>query len=110
MRKNETAIETPAYAERLRERVRTRRARAPSVADFWCGQSLSERFAATVGARPEAAMLVEDARSFCFREIDQESQRLAAGMALEGVVPGSCLLYTSPSPRDATLSRMPSSA
>ena len=27
------------------------------------------------------------------------------------VVPGySCLLYTSPSPRDATLSRMPSSA
>ena len=31
----------------------------------------------------------------------------------EGVViarRGSCLLYTSPSPRDATLSRMPSSA
>ena len=25
-------------------------------------------------------------------------------------VKGSCLLYTSPSPRDATLSRMPSSA
>ena len=27
-----------------------------------------------------------------------------------GRPPGSCLLYTSPSPRDATLSRMPSSA
>ena len=26
------------------------------------------------------------------------------------VVHGTCLLYTSPSPRDATLSRMPSSA
>ena len=26
------------------------------------------------------------------------------------VINGSCLLYTSPSPRDATLSRMPSSA
>ena len=26
------------------------------------------------------------------------------------VVPKACLLYTSPSPRDATLSRMPSSA
>ena len=26
------------------------------------------------------------------------------------VLTGSCLLYTSPSPRDATLSRMPSSA
>ena len=25
-------------------------------------------------------------------------------------LPGACLLYTSPSPRDATLSRMPSSA
>ena len=28
----------------------------------------------------------------------------------EGRIPGACLLYTSPSPRDATLSRMPSSA
>ena len=27
-----------------------------------------------------------------------------------GVQRGTCLLYTSPSPRDATLSRMPSSA
>ena len=30
-----------------------------------------------------------------------------AGMQIS---PASCLLYTSPSPRDATLSRMPSSA
>ena len=103
MRTTETAIETPAYAERLRERVRTRRARAPSVADFWCGQSLSERFAATVGARPEAAMLVEDARSFCFREIDQESQRLAAGMALEGVGPGSAIAYQLPNWHEAVV-------
>ena len=29
---------------------------------------------------------------------------------IEGVHPWYCLLYTSPSPRDATLSRMPSSA
>ena len=28
----------------------------------------------------------------------------------QGIVHGTCLLYTSPSPRDATLSRMPSSA
>ena len=28
----------------------------------------------------------------------------------QGNVPNACLLYTSPSPRDATLSRMPSSA
>ena len=39
------------------------------------------------------------------------SQRLAtkAAIALEDVR-AACLLYTSPSPRDATLSRMPSSA
>ena len=30
--------------------------------------------------------------------------------ARRGTRAGSCLLYTSPSPRDATLSRMPSSA
>ena len=35
----------------------------------------------------------------------------ATGLILmAGVYYGACLLYTSPSPRDATLSRMPSSA
>ena len=33
-----------------------------------------------------------------------------AELALQGKMPATCLLYTSPSPRDATLSRMPSSA
>ena len=32
------------------------------------------------------------------------------GEVLYDSLEGSCLLYTSPSPRDATLSRMPSSA
>ena len=32
------------------------------------------------------------------------------GLAAAIALPGICLLYTSPSPRDATLSRMPSSA
>ena len=31
-------------------------------------------------------------------------------LVLVGVLIANCLLYTSPSPRDATLSRMPSSA
>ena len=35
---------------------------------------------------------------------------LVLGGAYTGASIGSCLLYTSPSPRDATLSRMPSSA
>ena len=33
-----------------------------------------------------------------------------AGKAAAGALADACLLYTSPSPRDATLSRMPSSA
>jgi len=35
---------------------------------------------------------------------------VGAALIATGVHPGACLLYTSPSPRDATLSRMPSSA
>ena len=44
------------------------------------------------------------------------STKSGAGMTKAGVAayrranPGSCLLYTSPSPRDRTRSRMPSSA
>ena len=38
--------------------------------------------------------------------------RRGDGVEISDVAPGfhNCLLYTSPSPRDATLSRMPSSA
>ena len=35
---------------------------------------------------------------------------LTPELSLWGYPPKDCLLYTSPSPRDATLSRMPSSA
>ena len=33
-----------------------------------------------------------------------------ASLGISAAINGACLLYTSPSPRDATLSRMPSSA
>ena len=36
--------------------------------------------------------------------------RTLSGEPVEAVKPGTCLLYTSPSPRDAHESRMPSSA
>ena len=39
-----------------------------------------------------------------------EGCNLNDGYTLEDVVEHSCLLYTSPSPRDGLLSRMPSSA
>ena len=41
---------------------------------------------------------------------DEESDEAMEDEAMEDEESGACLLYTSPSPRDATLSRMPSSA
>ena len=59
-------------------------------------------------------------KQHCVRTIHAEQNALAQaakhGIAVNGATlyckmePCSCLLYTSPSPRDATLSRMPSSA
>ena len=44
------------------------------------------------------------------REIETEKEKLPDLKIKIGESLGGCLLYTSPSPRDATLSRMPSSA
>ena len=43
-------------------------------------------------------------------EVFSQSSRFVNSSLGYNTVYGSCLLYTSPSPRDATLSRMPSSA
>ena len=49
--------------------------------------------------------------AFAVTDIVSEMKRLKAeGFRLLNEEPIVCLLYTSPSPRDATLSRMPSSA
>ena len=45
-----------------------------------------------------------------FQELDMLARHRAHGMGLEENRPYTCLLYTSPSPRDRTRSRMPSSA
>ena len=60
---------------------------------------------------PDAAMRVEAAKlapQVMFCESLEKLLRLAELDCL--VITSPCLLYTSPSPRDATLSRMPSSA
>ena len=51
--------------------------------------------------------------TFTDTEYKNRQARLRQHMAannIDAVIFSSCLLYTSPSPRDATLSRMPSSA
>ena len=55
-------------------------------------------------------LLLAAGNAFSAPMIDPSLQRaeVLAGMAAVGLM--FCLLYTSPSPRDATLSRMPSSA
>ena len=44
------------------------------------------------------------------RYIDMVNDCMKSNKMLGMIQPQLCLLYTSPSPRDATLSRMPSSA
>ena len=56
--------------------------------------------------------MIAPARTFGFKDQFQELSELGLikGGSLENALVCDCLLYTSPSPRDAQLSRMPSSA
>ena len=62
-------------------------------------------------AKPRAGESVDDAE---WEQVGEEAKRAAeptdAERAQHAFETNTCLLYTSPSPRDATLSRMPSSA
>ena len=73
-------------------------------------------------SRPDAHIMltqVADPRQFGVAELDREGQLIGleekprqpkSDLALVGVYLFTCLLYTSPSPRDRQKSRMPSSA
>ena len=68
-----------------------------------------------IQAAAKEAKLDIDSYELVATEHSHDSAKLAVSMAREGkasaIMKGKiCLLYTSPSPRDATLSRMPSSA
>ena len=54
--------------------------------------------------------LVPGATTTTFASMNEKGQPDIAGELWINAVREPCLLYTSPSPRDATLSRMPSSA
>ena len=76
----------------------------------------------SVTSDPAAALGVDTAQTDVFRALPyrhttylrnpraQEKQIYYVGAIHYSAQPKNCLLYTSPSPRDATLSRMPSSA
>ena len=77
--------------------------------DFTTGQvSWNEAYDNVFGIRPEETHDSWDWWTSRIHEDDRE--RVAASLASTIEDPTACLLYTSPSPRDATLSRMPSSA
>ena len=67
----------------------------PSIDDYWSKDPLLNY-----------APIAEKIPRWRFREIS----RYLHFVDNEDLAPNGCLLYTSPSPRDATLSRMPSSA
>ena len=73
-----------------------------------CGSDLNAEPTVSGEAPSESDEAMEDEESDDAME-DEESDDAMEDDAMEDEESG-CLLYTSPSPRDATLSRMPSSA
>ena len=64
------------------------------------------------GYWPELQTAIESGADAVYFGLNHFTARAKVGFSLEELpeVFQTCLLYTSPSPRDATLSRMPSSA
>ena len=89
-------IDGKAYAARLRAKV------TEAVIDLKNNHGLTPGLAVVlVGEDPASQVYVRN----------KAKQTVEAGMeSLAYRLPDTCLLYTSPSPRDGLLSRMPSSA
>ena len=74
-----------------------------SMVRSWLFTVAGERVVASLRKRLYEAVMRQDIGFFDTTRIGELTNRLSADTTV-------CLLYTSPSPRDATLSRMPSSA
>ena len=72
--------------------------------------NILKRFPKKSAAVKELADLLDTGQNAVYRRIRGESILTPREIALLARHYNICLLYTSPSPRDATLSRMPSSA
>ena len=77
----------------------------------------------TADLHPSRTAVIYGERHYNWADVEERTTRLASALANAGIGPGDtvsimcpntpeifCLLYTSPSPRDRTRSRMPSSA
>ena len=63
-----------------------------------------------LAGRNGTTVVLEDSDTLKVLAVNRLDDPIDASPALSGDAIYICLLYTSPSPRDATLSRMPSSA
>ena len=69
------------------------------------------RLGLALGAQPDTFMGMAGLGDLVLTCTDNQSRNRRFGLALgQGKDVDTCLLYTSPSPRDRSLSRMPSSA
>ena len=102
-RERERACRASETAEQRKERLRKRRMRDRAKR---AAKTTEDREAAQQQKRERPTSETEEQREARLQRMSaNQSDRLAAETEEQ-----SCLLYTSPSPRDATLSRMPSSA
>ena len=69
-----------------------------------------EKIGAAYGMKPESVDVKKDVDALLEGEDFSDEFKTKAETIFEAAVSSSCLLYTSPSPRDRPLSRMPSSA
>ena len=80
--------------------------------DEWTPVVKRKRKATRVKRSSESESSSSEVDVSCSRKVKYEKHEGIPGLKIyhSGPATWTCLLYTSPSPRDATLSRMPSSA
>ena len=77
---------------------------------LWLAETLYHVGGDSHGGHSEAAYVIEDDTEIVEENVEEVDFETILASANPDKGSKVCLLYTSPSPRDATLSRMPSSA
>ena len=104
---NEDANED-ALVRRIAYNLRTRISNAGTYSHIACADNKITYSSTTRGSnKPVAWDLIPKSDAYNVASFNLDRKRSAISAAFSFL---TCLLYTSPSPRDATLSRMPSSA